>query len=569
MVELGAVEGGARGARLTAAMDRNGCVEDPKQNFDGYHNGMRRRNGKVKENGETTVHKPEPQTLVTQTLLSNSSSADLEVPLISAIATYLGLCVLMWFGYFADFLRGTGILKSYGHSEKESRKNYVPLYQSFEHFYKRNLYRRIRDCWNRPLCSLPGPEMELMDRISPDNCWNFEFTGTTTTVVNMGSYNYLGFAENSGPCTDAAQEITEKYSCGTCSPRSDLGTLDIHRELELKLAKFLGVEEAVTFGMGFATNSANLQALVHKGCLILSDELNHSSIILGSRLSGAVIRVFKHNDMKDLEKKLRDAVVYGQPRTRRPWKKILLIVEGVYSMEGTIAQLPEIVRLKKKYKAYLYLDEAHSIGAVGPNGRGVVDLHSCDPKDIDVMMGTFTKSFGASGGYIAGTKKLIDHLRIASYASYYATSMAAPVAKQILSTMRIISGDDGTNDGQRRIKQLARNTLYFRQKLYEMGFIVYGDDTSPVVPVLQFMPQKTGCFSRLALDEGVAVVGVGFPATPLNKCRIRFCISAAHTKAMIDKTLAACKKVGENTGILYLDQKNPRRIVGNFEEDWQ
>ncbi|EDL02946.1 serine palmitoyltransferase, long chain base subunit 2, isoform CRA_b, partial [Mus musculus] len=152
-----------------------------------------------------------------------------------------------------------------------------------------------------------------------------------------------------------------------------------------------------------------------QGCLILSDELNHASLVLGARLSGATIRIFKHNNMQSLEKLLKDAIVYGQPRTRRPWKKILILVEGIYSMEGSIVRLPEVIALKKKYKAYLYLDEAHSIGALGPSGRGVVDYFGLDPEDVDVMMGTFTKSFGASGGYIGGKKELIDYLRTHSH----------------------------------------------------------------------------------------------------------------------------------------------------------
>lgn len=158
------------------------------------------------------------------------------------------------------------------------------------------------------------------------------------------------------------------------------------------------------FGMGFATNSLNIPTLISPGCLVVSDEKNHASIILGLRLSGAVTKVFNHNSMKDLERVLRDSIASGQPKTGKPWKKILIIVEGVFSMEGSIVKLPEIVALKKKYKAYIYLDEAHSIGATGPSGRGVLDLYGVDPKDIDILMGTFTKSFGSAGGYIAGSK---------------------------------------------------------------------------------------------------------------------------------------------------------------------
>ena len=230
--------------------------------------------------------------------------------------------------------------------------------------------------------------------------------------------------------------------------------------------------------------------MVGKNCLILSDELNHTSLVLGARLSGATIKTFKHNDPKDLEAKLRKHIIEGHPITRRPWKKVLIIVEGVYSMEGSVVRLPEIIALKKKYKAYLYLDEAHSIGAMGEHGRGVVDYWGCNPKDVDIRMGTFTKSFGSAGGYIAGSKDLINFLRVNSHASCYASSMSPPVTAQILTSLKIIMGLDGSNDGMRRIRQLSENTRYFRQKLIKMGFIVFGNNDSPVVPVMLYMTSK-------------------------------------------------------------------------------
>lgn len=489
---------------------------------------------------------------------------DLDVPLGLGIITHLGYGILMLFGYLNDFLRYLGVFEDYTATEK-GHKGYVSLYLGFEHFYKRNMYRRQGDCSNRPISSVPGAEITLMDRVTHDNMWHFEFTGRTSQGINLGSYNYLGFAENAGPCAAAAEKVVRLRGIGTCTTRMELGTIDIHCELEKTVARFLRVEDAITFGMGFATNSLNLPTLVGKGCLILSDQLNHASLILGSRLSGAVIRVFQHNDMKDLEKKLNDAVVYGQPRSHRPWRKILVVVEGVYSMEGTIVNLPEVIRLKNKYKAYLYLDEAHSIGALGPAGRGVVDHWGCNPKDVDVLMGTFTKSFGAAGGYIAGSKKLICYLRTASYSACYGASMSAPVARQIIEVMKVIMGEDGTSEGQRRIKQLANNTRYFRHKLREMGFVIYGDKCSPVVPMLLFLPAKTVAFSRMAMEQDLALVPVGFPATALNKCRVRFCMSAAHTKEMIDKTLNACDKIGDTIGAKYFIQPLPKSKV-EFQE---
>ena len=245
--------------------------------------------------------------------------------------------------------------------------------------------------------------------------------------------------------------------------------------------------------MGFATNALNLPSLLTPGCLVISDEKNHASIILGLRLSGATIKVYRHNNTKHMEKVISEAIFNGQPKNGKPWKKILIILEGVFSMEGSIVKLPEIIAIKKKYKAYLYLDEAHSVGATGPNGRGITDYFpNLNPRDVDIMMGTFTKSFGSAGGYIAGSKSLISFLRVNSHGHCYATSMAPPVAQQILTSMKIIMGLDGTNEGKKRIDQLARNTRYFRKRLAQIGIITYGHEDSPVVPMLVYLFSKIG-----------------------------------------------------------------------------
>ncbi|XP_059817665.1 serine palmitoyltransferase 2 [Hypanus sabinus] len=479
-----------------------------------------------------------------------------ETPMLVAVLTYMGYGILTLFGYLRDFLRAWKIEKCHHATEREEQKDFVPLYQDFENFYTRNLYMRIRDSWNRPICSVPGAKFDIMERVSYDYNWTFKFTNKIIKdVLNMGSYNYLGFAECHGYCADAATKATIQYGVGICSSRQEIGNLDKHEELEKLVARFLGVDAAMAFGMGFATNSMNIPALVGKGCLILSDELNHASLVLGARLSGATIRVFKHNNMQSLDKLLKDAIVHGQPRTRRPWKKILIVVEGIYSMEGSIVRLPEIVALKKKYKAYLYLDEAHSIGALGPTGRGVVEYFDLNPKDVDVMMGTFTKSFGAAGGYIGGKKELVDYLRSYSHSTVYATSMSAPVAEQIIASMKCIMGEDGTTLGQTRVQQLAENTRYFRRRLREMGFIIYGNDDSPVVPLMLYMPAKIGAFGREMLKRNIGVVVVGFPATPIIESRARFCVSAAHTREMLDTALKVIGEVGDLLQLKYSRHK--------------
>uniref|UniRef100_A0A8C1K5V5 Serine palmitoyltransferase, long chain base subunit 2a n=2 Tax=Cyprinus carpio TaxID=7962 RepID=A0A8C1K5V5_CYPCA len=254
-----------------------------------------------------------------------------ETPMLVAVLTYMGYGILTIFGYLRDFMREWKIEKCHIAREREEQKDFVPLYQDFENFYTRNLYMRIRDSWNRPICSAPGATFDLVERSSNDYNWTFEYTGRVVKdVINLGSYNYLGFAENTGACATAAGEVTVKFGVGMASTRQEMGNLDRHEELEKLVASFLGVESAMAFGMGFATNSMNIPALAGKGCLILSDELNHASLVLGARLSTSTIRVFKHNNMQSLEKLLRDAIVHGQPRTHQPWKKILILVEGIY-----------------------------------------------------------------------------------------------------------------------------------------------------------------------------------------------------------------------------------------------
>jgi serine palmitoyltransferase len=367
-------------------------------------------------------------------------------PLLRAVMTYISYIVLYAVSLVGDSLRKLG-LKTTGHVEVTKKEDCFKMNRGFETFFARNMYRRVRDCWNRPIASTPGAYTDLVDRVSDDYNWTFRYTGTKTNCLNLGSYNYLGFAENTGPCADAAYQSTLDYGAGTCSPARELGTLDVHKKLEALVARFVGKPAALVFGMGFATNSMNIPALMGKGDLLISDQMNHASLVTGAKLSGATVRVFKHNDMKSLENVLRRAVTEGQPRRLRAWRKILIMVEGVYSMEGSVCKLPEIVRLKKKYKAYVYLDEAHSIGAMGPTGRGVCEYWGVDPADIDIMMGTFTKSFGAAGGYIAANHDVINYLREASHSTTYAASVPAPVAQQIISSMTIIMGDDGTNEG--------------------------------------------------------------------------------------------------------------------------
>ncbi|XP_022096646.1 serine palmitoyltransferase 2-like isoform X2 [Acanthaster planci] len=468
-----------------------------------------------------------------------------KVPILMVIITVYNYVVLAIIGYIKEYLWKLGVLKSPGACESPKLKDFVPLYQDFDSIYIRNIYRKLKDVFEVPICSVPGAEMDVMERLSPDYNWTYTYTGRSFRCINLGSYNYLGFAENSGPRNEMVESAARYYGNGVCSSRRELGTTDKVEELERLTAHFLGTEAAMTFSMGFATNALNIPSLVSEGCLVISDKFNHASLVLGIRLSGASVKVFEHNDIDDLERVLRGAISSGQPRTHKPWKKILVVVEGIYSMEGSIVKLPEIVALKKKYKFYLYLDEAHSIGALGLRGRGVLDFYGIDPKEVDILMGTFTKSFGACGGYIGGSSELIDHIRRHSHSSAYGASAPAPIVQQIISSMTAIMGEDGTNTGQNRIKQLAWNTKYMRHRLREMKFIVIGHDQSPVIPVMIYMPTSVGAFSRISRLRGLSTVSVGFPATNLIEARIRICLSAAHTKEILDKALEIISDVGD------------------------
>lgn len=214
----------------------------------------------------------------------------------------------------------------------------------------------LSDCFNRPITGVASRTVKLLDRVSPDFNRTFRLTGGTTEALNFSSYNYLGFANSEGPCADAVEQATRELGITSASPRAEVGSTRHIDEMERMVARFVGKEDAMCVSMGFATNSTTIPALVSKGCLVISDELNHASIIFGVRLSGASVRVFKHNNMDDLRELLREVISQGQPRTHRPWKKILVIVEGLYSMEGTIVNLPEVVALKKEFKASSILE---------------------------------------------------------------------------------------------------------------------------------------------------------------------------------------------------------------------
>lgn len=533
------------------------------------------------------------------------------------LTTYISYLILIVIGHLRDYVGKRVFPRAYSHLVET--KGYAALNSDFDSFYTRRLKTRLDDCFSRPVTGVCGRTVLCLDRTSDDFNASFRLTGDKTRALNISAYNYLGFAQSHGGCADAVEESIRRYGVSSFGSRLGAGSLDLHAQAEKLVAKFVGMEEAIIISMGFATNSTTIPALAGPGTLIISDEYNHASIRFGARISGAHIRQYKHNDIKALEKLLRECISQGVPRTHRPWKKILLIVEGLYSMEGTFVNLPEVMRLKEKYKFYLYVDEAHSIGAIGPRGRGVCDYFGIDPRRVDILMGTFTKSFGAAGGYISGSKDLIDRIRLSNHANVYGETLSPPVLTQIVGSMASIMGAgndpeekallpgwlnlpprlmDGS-EGKERLRRLAFNARYLSSGLRKLGFIIYGHRDSPIVPLLIFQPAKMPLFSRMMLDRSrslppsqrpfivqerdddsedgedasklplgmddpadlslidrparppIVVVVVAYPATPLISSRVRFCVSASHTKKDMDDVLRACDEVGSLLSMKY------------------
>lgn len=466
-----------------------------------------------------------------------------EPPYYISVITYLNYLITIIFAHINDFL-GVKFQKDKNKDILEC-DGYAPWVSRFESFFVRKVKKPIDDCFSRPTTGVPGRFILCIARIFHKGNLSFTYPGTTFMCLNLSSYNYLGFSQSNGHCINAVIKAMIKYGIHSNGSRTQSGTNDLHLEVEREIANFVGKEDALVFSMGYSTNANFFNTILDGKCLVISDELNHTSIRTGVRLSGAAVRTFKHNDMNILEKLIREQIVQGQPKTHRPWKKILICVEGLYSMEGTICNLPKLIELKHKYKCYLYVDEAHSIGALGPRGRGVCDYFGVDPKNVDILMGTLTKSFSAGGGYIAADKSIIDPLRLHSTATSYSESSSPVILAQTLSSLRTITGELMPGQGQERLQRIAFNSRYLRLALKRLGFIVYGAADSPIIPMLLYSPSKMPAFSRMMLQRKIAVVVVSYPATPLNESRVRFCISASLIKEDIDYLLRHVNEVGD------------------------
>jgi glycine C-acetyltransferase len=353
------------------------------------------------------------------------------------------------------------------------------------------------------------------------------------TVVNLSSNNYLGLATHPR-LVEAASEATAKYGVGSGAVRTIAGTMEIHMQLEERIARFKNVEACVVFQSGFAANAGTVSAILGKGDIIISDELNHASIIDGCRLSRAEIRVFPHKDMAVLEKILEES-------SSLPGKK-LVITDGVFSMDGDIAPLPAIVELAERYGAIMMIDDAHSSGVLGRNGRGTVD-HCQMHGRVDIQVGTLSKAIGVLGGYVCGSRCLIDYLYHRARPFLFSTSHPPGVAAACLAAFDVLEEEP------QLIARLWENARFFKSGLRRLGFNM-GESETPITPIIIGKGDLTMRFSDELFKEGVFAQGIAYPTVPEAKSRIRTITIATHTETQLRFALDVLEKVGRRVGII-------------------
>ncbi|HEY3927490.1 MAG TPA: glycine C-acetyltransferase [Candidatus Koribacter sp.] len=357
-------------------------------------------------------------------------------------------------------------------------------------------------------------------------------------VINLASNNYLGLTTHP-LLREAALEATKKYGVGSGAVRTIAGTMRIHMELEEKIARFKNVEACVVFQSGFAANAGTVSAILGKEDFIISDELNHASIIDGARLSRAKILVFRHKDAAHAAEQL--ASVKDQPG------KKLLITDGVFSMDGDIGPLPALCDVAEKYGAIMMVDDAHASGVLGRNGRGTIDHFNVHGR-VDVQVGTLSKAIGALGGYVCGSKDLIDFLYHRARPFLFSTSHPPSVAATCIAAFDVLEQEP------ERIEKLWENTRFFKKELGNLGFNIGGKTTpaseTPITPIICGEGRSAMQFSRELFDEGVMATGIAFPTVPEGKARIRTIMTATHTHDQLTQALETLKRVGKRLNII-------------------
>lgn len=353
-------------------------------------------------------------------------------------------------------------------------------------------------------------------------------------LINLSSNNYLGLATNE-ELKRIAKETIDKYGVGAGAVRTINGTLDLHVKLEEKLAEFKGTEAAISYQSGFNCNMAAISAVMDKNDAILSDQLNHASIIDGCRLSKAKIIAFNHSDMDDLRAKAKAAKESGL------YNKIMVITDGVFSMDGDIAKLPEIVEIAKEFDLITYVDDAHGSGVTG-KGKGTVKHFGLE-KEIDFQIGTLSKAIGVVGGYVAGKKNLIDWLKVRSRPFLFSTALPPGDVAAITAAVQMLIDSTELHD------RLWENGDYLKAGLAKLGFNI-GESETPITPCIIGDEKLTQEFSRRLFEEGVYAKSIVFPTVPKGTGRVRNMPTAAHTKEMLDDALAIYEKVGRELGVI-------------------
>src|SRR5271154_6882936 len=357
-------------------------------------------------------------------------------------------------------------------------------------------------------------------------------------VINLASNNYLGLC-NHPTLREAAIEATKTYGVGSGAVRTIAGTMKIHMELEEKIARFKNVEACVVFQSGFAANAGTVSAVLGKDDFIISDALNHASIIDGARLSRAKILVFRHKDVAHAEEQL--ASVKDEPG------KKLLITDGVFSMDGDIGPLPGLCDAAEKYGAIMMVDDAHASGVLGRNGRGTIDHFKMHGR-VDIQVGTLSKAIGALGGYVCGTRDLIDFLYHRARPFLFSTSHPPSVAATCIAAFDVLENEP------ERMEKLWENTRFWKKELGLLGFNIGGRTTpaseTPITPIIIGDGRLTMDFSRELFKEGVLGTGIAFPTVPEGKARVRTIMTATHTKEELQQALEVLERVGKKMGIL-------------------
>ena len=395
-----------------------------------------------------------------------------------------------------------------------TRQPLAYLHEQLEELKAKGLYFRLRvlESEQKPVASFDGQE-----------------------VINLSSNNYLGLTTHRA-LRRAALEATRRWGVGAGAVRTIAGTMKIHMELEEQIARFKNTEACVVFQSGFTANAGTVAAILGKDDLIISDELNHASIIDGCRLSKATIKVFKHRDLNDCERVCQETANW-------PGRK-LLITDGVFSMDGEIAPLPQLCDLAEKYNCIMMVDDAHASGVLGRGGRGTVDHLGCHGR-VDIQVGTLSKAIGAMGGYVCGSRDLIEWLYHRGRPFLFSTSHPPSVTASCQAAFGLLDSPEG----EKLIKKLWANTKFFKRRLKELGFSTGASET-PITPIHVGEAAKAFEFSRRLFDAGLYAPAVGYPTVPEGKARLRAIVTATHKRAELERAAEILAEVGRSLGII-------------------